>query len=59
MPKCIECAFLIRETSKSNYICSIEKIRHPGTPGFYIKNPNSLACMSNFRKCTNSKKEKE
>lgn len=58
MPKCIQCAFLTQQSQKSNHICSIEKMRHPGEPGLYIKNPNTPACSKNFRpKNTSEKKE--
>lgn len=49
MAKCIDCAFLTQDTHKSNHICSIEKMRNPGAPGLYVKNPNSPACNRNFR----------
>lgn len=49
MSKCINCAFLLHSSPKSNYICSIEKMRHPNEPGLYIKNPNSISCAKNFR----------
>lgn len=50
MNKCMECSFLIRLTEHSNFICSIEKLRNPHSPGLYVKNPNEKACNYNFRK---------
>lgn len=55
--KCMNCAFLMQQSQKSNHICSIEKMRHPGEPGLYIKNPNSPACIKNFREKTVTEKK--
>lgn len=58
MAKCINCAFLLHQSEKSNHICSIEKMRHPSEPGLYIKNPNAPACSKNFRIKTDSEKNR-
>lgn len=57
MKRCRDCAFLMHVTEKSNYVCSIEKIKHPSSPGLYLKNPNETACMANFRKAERKEKK--
>lgn len=59
MAQCIECSFLLKPSEKSNYICSIEKIRTPTAPGLYVKNPKDQACLRNFRRKTDYQKEKK
>lgn len=59
MKRCRECAFLNRNGEKGNYVCSIEKMRHPGSPGLYIRNPNSQACEKNFREKMGDRRTQE
>lgn len=46
---CKYCVFLNQASSKSNYVCSIQKLKYPYSPGYYLKNPNEKACEQ-FRK---------
>ena len=59
MPKCKTCGFLNQSNGKGNFICSIQKLKHPTSPGLYIKNPNSDACYSYQSISVNQTKDKK
>lgn len=41
---CKYCVFLNQASSKSNFVCSIKKLKYPYSPGYYLKNPLEKAC---------------
>lgn len=41
---CKYCVFLNQASRKSNFVCSIKKLKYPYSPGYYLKNPLEKAC---------------
>ena len=45
MKCCGYCVFLnTKDTQNCNFVCSINKLKHPYEPGLYLKNPREEGC---------------